>query len=688
MAISPAAQYVIAVVMAREIQVQPLGKPVYLGQLYNATTSAFINENLFDPTQLVLSEPEPASGVSYDYREIKSLESRAHSLDISASLSASVLCGALAVDGYGSYLDREDDSSDSHTIAVTARIRTKTERLDIPDNKKFVRLSGEQVQENCATHVVTAIEYGSNIVGTFTQKKTRKDSALDVGGKLTIEVLKGMGRSLEVSGEAELQLEERRKLDLYDCDVRLLADIQSESALPTNAADMLAIVVQATPAVGDGVPLNVYLTSLRRFRDRFNAVSLVQQLDTAQLNEILGFYDKYISLDHDRTHLRSQMDQHYRTYFPSFAAACREKAKSVSQSLRDARRELRSYLHTYLSAKPGSAPNADFLTVAREKYIDELQAYETDQSTFEDLVQRKKAADNYEFGLITAMELKKLMNRTDDATIALVVIPGSVHSVNLLNIYRVLAEDIREWRRVEDSKRGEGDKGEVTIYRSLYADPQIDDTLRLLDDADGTLMTAVTSIRNSKQTGFLTFGVALKKLGELEWNSMNRDGWGILINKEEKWRYIGNVQNGLRHGSGVITYADETRYAGSWYKGRREGHGKLIDKTGAEEDSVYINDCVRKDGVVVNATIFRSDIPIKFVSIALGGHDKVSDHVAKIAEVCEWKTGQRFDIILQSADKTFKPVSVVANGPLADFCKASTMWPLDGQNFIRVNIIP
>ncbi|KAF8710130.1 hypothetical protein AX14_013427 [Amanita brunnescens Koide BX004] len=677
--------------MAREIQIQPLGKPVYLGQLYNATTSTFINENLFDPAQLVLSKPEPASGVSYDYRDIKSLESRAHSLDVSASLSVSVLCGALAVDGYGSYLDREDDSSDSHTIAVTARIRTKTERLDIPDNKKFVRLSGEQVQENGATHVVTAIEYGSNIVGTFTQKNTRKDSGRDVGGKLSIEVLKGMGRLLEVSGEAELQLEERRKLELYDCGVRLLADIQSESALPTNAADMLAIVVQATPAVGDGVPLNVYLTSLRRFRDRFNAVSLVQQLDTAQLTEILGFYDKYITLDRNRVHLRSQMDQHYRSYFPSFAAACRERATSVSQSLRHACRELRSYLQAYLSAKPGSAPNADFLTVARERYIDELQVYEADQTTFEDLVQRQKAADNYGFESINVMELKKLMNRTDDATIALVVIPESVHSVNLLNIYRVLADDIREWRRVEDSKRGDGDKGEITIYRSLYADPQLDDTLKLLDDADGTLMTAITSIRHSKQTGFLTFGVALKKLGELEWNSMNRDGWGILINKEEKWRYIGNVRNGLRHGSGVITYADETRYAGSWYKGRREGIGRLIDKMGAEAENVYINDCVRKDGVVVNATIFRNDIPIKFVSIALGGHDRVSDHVAKIAEVCGWKIGQRFDIILQSVDNTFKPVSVVANGPLTDVyssSKASTMWPLDGQNFIKVNIIP
>lgn len=677
--------------MAREIQIQPLGKPVYLGQLYNATTSTFINENLFDPTQLVLSNPELASGTSYDYREVKSLESRAHSLDISASLSVSVLSGALAVDGYGSYLDRADDSSGSHTIAVTARIRTKTERLDIPNNKKFVRLTGEQVQENGATHVVTAVEYGSNIVGTFTQKKTKSDSEQHVGGKLSIDVLKGMSKLLEVSGEAELKLEDKKKLELYDCEVRLLADIQSETALPTNAADMLSMVVQAAPAVGEGVPLKVYLTSLRRFRDKFNSVSFVQEMDRAQLSEILSFYDQYISLDQNRIHLLSQMDQHHVSHFPSFAAACREKAKRVGQSLRDARCELRKYLQAYLSSRPGSAPNVDFLTAAREKYSDEQQVYEVDQRTFEDLVERKKAADNSGFELIDVTKLKKLMNRTDDATIALVVIPESVHTVNLLNIYRVLADDIREWRRVEDGQRGEGDRGEITIYHSLYADPQIDDALRLLDDADGTLMTAIAGIRDSKQTGFLTFGVALNKLGELEWNSMNRDGWGILINKEEKWRYIGNVRDGHRHGSGVITYADETRYAGSWYKGRREGLGRLISNTGTGEENVYINDCVREDGVVVNATLFRNDIPIKFVPVALGGHDRVSDHVAKIAGVFGWKIGQYFDVILCSVDNTFMPVSVIANGPLVDSSassKASTTWPLDGKKSIKIHVIP
>ncbi|KAK2459524.1 hypothetical protein APHAL10511_008466 [Amanita phalloides] len=593
----------------------------------------------------------------------------------------------------GSYLDRRDDSSDSHTIAVTAHIRTKTERLDIPDNKKFIRLAGEQIQQNGATHVITAIEYGGHIVGTFKQGKTSHDSEEKIDGRFLMQALRGMGKIFEVNGEAVLNLEDKKKLDHFDCEVRLLADIYLKSVLPTNAFEVLATVMRANQAIGDGVPLNVYLTSLKRFKDRFSAVSLVQQLDTAQLNEILHFYDKYITLNQDRTFLREQMDQHYKSYFPSFTAVCRAKANAVGQDLRNARRELRYYLQSYLKARPGSVPNADYLTDARERYSEAFHDYEIEKGIFDDLVQRKKAADDHGFELVDVTTLKKLMNRTDNATIALVIIPEAVHHVNLLNIHRVLADDIREWRRVEDNRLGEGDESEKTIYRSLYADPRIDNTLLLLDDANGTLMATIKRIRESKETGFLTFGVASKKLGELEWNSMNRDGWGTLTNKEEKWRYIGNVRDGLRHGPGVITYADDTRYAGSWYKGRREGLGKLISKSGAGEECVYINDRVRKDGVVVDATVFRNDVPIKFASVALGGHDNISAHVSKIADVFGWTAEERFDVILESIGDRFEPESVVVDGTVIDPSaadKARRTWPLDapGRKVIKANIIP
>ncbi|KAF8632140.1 hypothetical protein AX15_002033 [Amanita polypyramis BW_CC] len=124
-------------------------------------------------------------------------------------------------------------------------------------------------------------------------------------------------------------------------------------------------------------------------------------------------------------------------------------------------------------------------------------------------------------------------------------------------------------------------------------------------------MNALKTIRVNNEPGFLTFGIGLNKLEELEWNSMNKDGWGILSSKEEKWRYISDVKDGLRHGSGIVTYAGGSRYAGNWFRGL----GRLINKKGTGHEQVYIADVVREDGVVVNTTVRYNDLPVKFASI-------------------------------------------------------------------------
>ena len=64
--------------MASEIQIQSPGRPVYPGQLYNAVKPRVLNPERIPST-----------------------------FRLRYNLSISVLCGAVAVDGFGSYLDRE-----------------------------------------------------------------------------------------------------------------------------------------------------------------------------------------------------------------------------------------------------------------------------------------------------------------------------------------------------------------------------------------------------------------------------------------------------------------------------------------------------------------------------------------------------------------------------------------------------
>ena len=96
----------------QQLEIKALERPIQLGQLYDATTSTFWNEFLFNRAKAVATiNTIPKQSTEFEYKEVKSLEDRAHTLQISASISVSILSGAISIGGYGSYLDRSKDTS-------------------------------------------------------------------------------------------------------------------------------------------------------------------------------------------------------------------------------------------------------------------------------------------------------------------------------------------------------------------------------------------------------------------------------------------------------------------------------------------------------------------------------------------------------------------------------------------------
>lgn len=107
----------------QQLEIKALEQPIQLGQLYDATTSTFWNEFLFNRAKAVVTiNTIPKQSTEFEYKEVKSLKDRAHTLQISASISVSILSGAILIGGYGSYLDQSKDTSQSTTIAAVVRI--------------------------------------------------------------------------------------------------------------------------------------------------------------------------------------------------------------------------------------------------------------------------------------------------------------------------------------------------------------------------------------------------------------------------------------------------------------------------------------------------------------------------------------------------------------------------------------
>jgi len=139
---------------------------------------------------------------------------------------------------------------------------------------------------------------------------------------------------------------------------------------------------------------------------------------------------------------------------------------------------------------------------------------------------------------------------------------------------------------------------------------------------------------------------------------LNKEGWGIIINKAENWRYIGDVHLSKPHGSGIITYVNQTKYAGDFVNGQRDGSGRIINKDGSTTRGIFIKNILVPQGVLVEVTVVnRNDIPIQYGQVALDKFGSVRSHVDRIGTIMGWELKQRFRLNIEGGSK----VLVVGN---------------------------
>lgn len=673
------------------ITIQALGRPTYLGQLYNATTSALIPGFRLFNTSEIKPIKTAVSSTDIKYEEVKTVKEKANSLNISAQLSVSILSGAIDISGMGSYLKSDSESSDSITVVAIGQYRTYNESLDINQLLQSLAMSGQQLANMGATHVITSITYGGNIVGSLTQKQDLSSSDLDVKGKFSLEVFKGMGKMFGASGSAELSVEEKKKLNSYNLNVKLVADFFSKGdEIPANAPDLLATFKKSPNLIGDGVPCEIILTPLAWLQ---TGIPTFRELADADILELTDLYDSILLLGQNRSALSADASTH-KELFPSFLTSCRKSNLRVSHLVQQARQELRSFLEATRSVQSDVKTPIEFREEIEGRFEEEKELFDQDHDEWLSMMERVRAAKKHGFPPATISELRGIMSRQVKGAVAIILIPESVQFARLLATYRELAEDIRKWRAtVDDNTKDEKEQSSenATSYVSIYADAHLDKELLKLDDETKSIAHALKTARDCSSPVFLTYGLTRNTLVELKWSVLNQEGWGVLVNHEEGWRYIGDVHKGARHGVGVITYADGSVYQGGWFEGKRDGSGEMFPpqtrsasgqlKGGSK--GVYIDNVRVSDGVVVKVTVYRGGSPIQFSHVALRTGDATISHVDKIGRVLGWQLGKRYRLKMESPTNSFRTFEILVNGtrvdPSEDPDVEATPWPLDSD---------
>src|SRR6266550_4777782 len=677
----------------QQLEIKALARPVQLGQLYDATASTFLNEFSFDPEKAAATiKTVPKSSTDFEYKEVRSLEDRANTLQVSASISVSILSGAISIGGYGSYLDRSKDSIHSTTVAAVARIRTEHRYLDTHGLHDAVRLDEDEIEYIGATHVVTGITYGGNAVGNITEGIRAADSQTEVKGSFNLEVFKDMAKAFSTKGEAELSAEQKSRIDDYSVNVNYMSDFKFQDPLPTKPTDLIDLIRRSPKLIGSrGVPCDIILTPLSRF-NKVNIVTKFRELEDADLKAIIDFCNRIINLQIDRRYILDQLENNYKSLFPTLLAECRKRKNEVDTIVINARSALRRFLEAYRSNSCDDNKTADdFIRCNQPRFDTEQERYKIDWATFEDLLEKKRAADDHQFKLTNVAHLRGEMNRPDGATIALVLIPQVVGTIPLFNMYRLYAGAVRKWQEGKPMRRNDGSTI-PTVYYSLFMDPLIVDDFLKLDDSR-TLRTAVETTVKTKEAAFVTFGISRSRgyIRELRWDILGQEGWGVLMNRDEGWRYIGSVHAKLPHGVGTVTYCDGTTYNGDWVQGKRDGKGKLTKTADENEviaEGIFIENRLQKDGIIIEARVYRNHSIIDYAPVALRTRDAVSSHIAKISKVFSFKIGQKYEIQMKTSRGT---ATVLADGNLIDPCEVpgigATFWPLEttGDKEIVIN---
>lgn len=370
-----------------ELVVKALGRHAFLGQLYNGGSSTLLSENLFGNAEII-SKESSTSFSDQSFKEVRSIQDRAESLDVSASLSLSILGGALDISGFGSYLDRSNKKSESHTLVTVARVLTKHNRLEIQPMLDRVAMLDDVVQKTRATHVVTGITYGGTALGTVVLKKSSSDKANEIKGELDLSFTKAA--LVKISGKGTLSKEDKEKLENIDLDVRLIADFRDKkSPAPSTATELMEVVKRTVELIGDtGVPYELRLTPISRFMgDTVNG--LFRELAAADMSKITEFYDDLVTLSQNRTSLRTTFEQNHTLLFPTFVKTCRARSSEVDRLLGEAREKLKGFL-TKFRENDSSVNVEAFLKEAAPGYENELKLYNADRAVAAKLLDIKR----------------------------------------------------------------------------------------------------------------------------------------------------------------------------------------------------------------------------------------------------------------------------------------------------------
>jgi GTP-binding protein EngB required for normal cell division len=325
------------------------GSLVSLGDLYDAHSESilhrsFLKTNALPPGCVEIKE---APGLSYKYTTADSLEEKCSSLDVSAELGLSALCGRLKGGWCCEYLSKKKTSNrvrQASTICITP---TKTEKLRLEEENLKDCLDLTALHTPGATHIILSIEWGARTLITVKESTENSNTGSNIGGKLRINPLGGptnltrkddsmssappparggiVSRIAKRIGEVYVngRVESENMLDSTTTalDFEIAADVANwESGGIPKSFDGVMKFLEHIPAFiktvndGKGVPMTFHLLPIAEAARMFNVElqhdTLVRRLDRDYLNRSIELLEQLSTKTRNLEEYHTLVEEH------------------------------------------------------------------------------------------------------------------------------------------------------------------------------------------------------------------------------------------------------------------------------------------------------------------------------------------------------------------------------------------
>ncbi|EGC40240.1 hypothetical protein DICPUDRAFT_25386 [Dictyostelium purpureum] len=425
-----------------------LGRTAFLGDQYDVRSDSFLTTNIFkDQIPEEKIQTADVSDLSYEYFVSSSSQEKFSSLGVDANLKLSILSGLIEITGSASYL--KEDNSEKKVVrgSLIYKIETVLDSININPLKSLIDI--DSLNNSEATHIVTRIKYGANVIVTFEKTYSDEANKTEVSGSLSA-VMKKIGGSFSMDGDVSLNLKENERKLLDEFKIKFVGDvIPKNEEIPSSVETALNIMKKIpkyleTVNKGKGKPVEYMLLPIETVQrqlsieaglervyknigeDLINQIEVeFEQLAGHQL-ELKGFYAELLEMKDyfninqlspvfDFINKVSVNEKTFKKSISEFIVAVRSCTKEISS--------LEECVNIYISSEYSSNGIKKFLELSHQanlknqlSFIQEIKALNIDivSKTMNKSQILKKSNDNCKLYILNYYNSTRTMSQTWD----------------------------------------------------------------------------------------------------------------------------------------------------------------------------------------------------------------------------------------------------------------------------------